>query len=68
MSDITSAATVTTIDVLANGPLLVHGSIIVKDKDGNETVKQDKTALCRCGASAGKPYCDGSHRTVDFKG
>lgn len=56
------------VEVSTNGPLLVYGNITVKDSDGNETKKHKVTAFCRCGASANKPYCDGSHRKIDFKG
>ena len=56
------------IEVLQNGPLLVHGTLHVTNSDGNNEVKDKTTAFCRCGASANKPYCDGAHRNVDFKG
>lgn len=56
------------VEVSQNGPLLVYGNITVKDSDGNETKKHKVTAFCRCGASVNKPYCDGSHRKIDFKG
>ena len=58
----------TKIDVMKNGPLLVHGKVCVKDADGNETQKDKVTAFCRCGASANKPYCDGEHNKVGFNG
>lgn len=54
------------IEVSPNGPLLVYGNVTIKDKDGNETRKSKVTALCRCGASANKPYCDGSHARTGF--
>jgi uncharacterized Fe-S cluster protein YjdI len=63
----TSEIMETKVDVLANGPLLVHGKLIVKDSKGNEVEKTATTAFCRCGASHNKPYCDGSHAKVDFK-
>lgn len=66
-SDVPPAAAGTRIEVTKSGPLLVHGDIILKDKYGNETVKQKTTALCRCGQSANKPFCDGTHRTCGFK-
>ena len=44
-----------------NGPLTLHGS-------GGRTAFALTTFLCRCGASRNKPYCDGSHRTIDFVG
>ena len=56
------------IELAKNGPLLVHGTITLKDADGNETVREKKTALCRCGASANKPFCDGKHKKIGFEG
>lgn len=58
----------TIVEATLNGPLMVYGNIRVKDAAGNETTKHKVTAFCRCGASGNKPYCDGSHRKVDFKG
>lgn len=55
------------VEVSANGPLLIYGNITIRDAAGNETKKHKVTALCRCGASANKPYCDGSHKKIDFK-
>ena len=57
----------TIIETSANGPLLVFGNVVVKDKDGILTKKNNVTAFCRCGASSNKPYCDGTHRKIDFK-
>jgi uncharacterized Fe-S cluster protein YjdI len=56
------------VEVAENGPLLVYGNIIVKDKDGNQTRKNKVTAFCRCGQSNNKPYCDGAHVKIGFKG
>jgi uncharacterized Fe-S cluster protein YjdI len=58
----------TIVEATLNGPLMVYGNIKVKDSEGNETVKHKVTAFCRCGASGNKPYCDGSHSKIDFKG
>ncbi len=58
----------TKVEVLENGPLLVYGTLKVTDKDGHTETKNKTTAFCRCGASANKPYCDGAHIKVDFKG
>jgi uncharacterized Fe-S cluster protein YjdI len=57
----------TKVEVMENGPLLVYGTIEVKDKTGNTETKNKTTAFCRCGASDNKPYCDGSHVKVDFR-
>jgi len=56
------------VEAMPNGPLLVYGNIIVKDSAGMETKKNKVTAFCRCGASANRPYCDGSHVKIGFKG
>jgi uncharacterized Fe-S cluster protein YjdI len=58
----------TLLEVLPNGPLLVYGTIEVKDKEGNKTLKNKTTAFCRCGHSGNKPFCDGSHVKEEFKG
>lgn len=55
-------------EIMPDGPLLVYGNIVVKTPDGE--IKRDtrQTAFCRCGASENKPFCDGSHKRVGFKG
>ncbi len=55
------------IKLLQNGPIEFNGECIIVDKDGNESYKSGKFFLCRCGSSNNKPFCDGSHRKVDFK-
>jgi len=57
----------TKVEVLENGPLLVYGTLSVKDKDGKKEIKNKTTAFCRCGASKNKPYCDGAHIAVNFR-
>ena len=54
------------IQVNAGGPYLVKGSVVVVDKDGSETVKEGTMALCRRGGSQNKPYCDGTHKNIEF--
>ena len=56
------------VEVKPNGPLLFHGNCIVIDNQGNESIKENVTAFCRCGHSTNKPYCDGSHRKEGFVG
>ena len=56
------------IEVTPNGPLLVHGNIVVKNREGSEAQKSQVTAFCRCGQSGNKPYCDGSHQRAGFEG
>lgn len=60
--------TETKVDVLENGPLLVHGTLKVTNANGDTETKDKTTAFCRCGASNNKPYCDGSHVKIAFKG
>ena len=54
--------------VVENGPLLVSGTLKVSLSNGNSEIKKRSTAFCRCGASSSKPYCDGTHKKIDFKG
>ena len=56
------------IEVTTNGPLLVQGNIIIKDSAGNQKTIDKKTALCRCGHSANKPFCDGANIKKEFIG
>ena len=60
--------TETVVEVMENGPLLVYGTLHITNSDGTKETKNKTTAFCRCGASANKPYCDGKHRKIDFKG
>lgn len=55
------------VKVRKNGPLLCTGDIEVRDRDGELLDSGDDIALCRCGASANKPFCDGSHRDAGFE-
>jgi CDGSH-type Zn-finger protein/uncharacterized Fe-S cluster protein YjdI len=50
-----------------DGPLLVSGNVEVVSGTGRTVNRCVKTALCRCGGSANKPYCDGTHKTNGFK-
>ena len=56
----------TKVGVTKGGPLLVEGDLTITLPDGTEVEKTGMTALCRCGASANKPYCDGSHSKIEF--
>ena len=52
-----------------NGPYVLKGPVRVVDHLGNEFALpqgKDLIALCRCGASKNRPFCDGSHRTCGF--
>jgi CDGSH-type Zn-finger protein len=55
------------IKVNKNGPILVSGKVKITGVDGQEIVlEKDTFALCRCGESANKPFCDGSHKSCGF--
>lgn len=56
------------VEVLPNGPLCVHGTLTVKHADGTDEKKSTKTFFCRCGQSSKKPYCDGTHKKIEFVG
>lgn len=56
-----------TIKASDNGPLIVKGSFSILDGEGSEYVIERATAaLCRCGHSRNKPFCDGTHARIGF--
>ena len=57
-----------TIKIRPNGPYLVSGPIDLTDADGNPVSTEGKAtvALCRCGGSVSKPFCDGTHSKIGF--
>jgi CDGSH-type Zn-finger protein/uncharacterized Fe-S cluster protein YjdI len=50
-----------------NGPLKLQGNYIIVSADGTSTNRGNATALCRCGGSHTKPFCDGTHKTIGFQ-
>lgn len=54
------------VEVAANGPLYVRGDIRLVTPDGEELLRDRRVALCRCGVSRHKPFCDDSHRKIGF--
>lgn len=65
---VAESANILKIEVSANGPYLIKTECQIIHSDGREEKKTGTVALCRCGASANKPYCDGSHRKIGFEG
>lgn len=63
----TAAENTTTVEVRPDGPLLIHGPLTVTHRDGRTQQCEGITAFCRCGGSANKPFCDGSHKRNGFK-
>jgi len=59
----------TKITVNNNGPLRVEGDFTICDPQGNAFGLSGRTtvSLCRCGHSANKPFCDGSHKSAGFQ-
>jgi len=57
-----------TITPSEDGPYLVSGPIRLTDVDGREIPHPGQMSLCRCGQSGNKPFCDGTHLTIDFDG
>jgi CDGSH-type Zn-finger protein len=51
-----------------DGPLIIRGDYRIEDQNGNPIEPgRDVVALCRCGKSRMRPFCDGSHKLVDFR-
>jgi uncharacterized Fe-S cluster protein YjdI/CDGSH-type Zn-finger protein len=60
------AAGETLVEPRPNGPLFLRGRIRIEDAEGNLIREDTRVALCRCGGSANKPFCDGTHRRNGF--
>jgi uncharacterized Fe-S cluster protein YjdI len=56
-----------TVITVPNGPLALRGDLTVTDLDGAVLRHDTRMTLCRCGASANKPFCDASHRRIGFQ-
>ncbi len=61
-------ASPTKITPYRNGPYLIRGPFAIVDQDGNEIeVERRVVALCRCGRSQIRPFCDGTHKAIGFQ-
>jgi CDGSH-type Zn-finger protein len=56
-----------TIQPEINGPLLLRGRVRIVDASGRLVREDTRLALCRCGGSANKPFCDGTHSRIRFR-
>jgi CDGSH-type Zn-finger protein len=56
-----------TIETIKNGPYIVTGEVELIDADGHKYPIEKRMALCRCGASTEKPFCDGTHSKIGFQ-
>jgi CDGSH-type Zn-finger protein/uncharacterized membrane protein YozB (DUF420 family) len=63
-----ASAAATAIEVVKNGPYRVSGACRVHNARGEEVPVRGRFALCRCGSSANKPFCDGTHANIGFDG
>lgn len=54
------------ITIVKDGPLYLRGAVEIVDNDGRTLSVQPRVALCRCGASTNKPFCDNSHLAIGF--
>jgi CDGSH-type Zn-finger protein len=57
------------VTIRNNGPIRIEGEFTILDQDGNAYGLAGRTmiSLCRCGQSANKPFCDGTHSKIGFK-
>jgi uncharacterized Fe-S cluster protein YjdI len=58
----------TEVEVMADGPVLIKGKLKITHPSGAIEYKDRTTAFCRCGASDNKPFCDGQHKKIGFRG
>ena len=57
-----------TITPRDNASYMVRGPVKLVDAEGNEyTLEEETIFLCRCGGSANKPFCDGTHKKINFQ-
>jgi hypothetical protein len=67
-ADVEQESAASSIVVCPDGPLVVRGEFEIVTPSGDAVPRERKTvALCRCGASAIKPYCDGTHKMIKFR-
>lgn len=55
-----------TINPVKDGPLMLLGNLTIRNSSGRDAWHGNKVALCRCGESGNKPFCDGSHKSAGF--
>ncbi|MBO6795196.1 MAG: CDGSH iron-sulfur domain-containing protein [Balneolaceae bacterium] len=61
------APDVNTLTIVEDGPIYIKGDIKLKNADGEIVAEETRMAMCRCGASQNKPYCDNSHIKAGFE-
>jgi CDGSH-type Zn-finger protein len=66
IAEITATGAVV-FSMIPGGPLLANGPLTLQNAAKVTIANTTETELCRCGASANKPYCDGSHNAIGFE-
>ena len=66
-TDESSAGGELTIKPIKDGPLMFNGNVTIRNSSGRDAWHGDRVALCRCGESATKPFCDGTHKRAGFR-
>ncbi len=66
-SDLEESGGKLTVTPLKDGPLSVKGNVTITSASGRTAWQGTKVALCRCGASDNKPFCDGAHKKIGFE-
>ena len=56
------------VTMMKNGPLMVEGKLVIENSSGEKIRDGEKVFLCRCGGSSNKPFCDGTHKKINFEG
>jgi uncharacterized Fe-S cluster protein YjdI len=56
------------ITLAKNGPILINGEVHLENEKGEAIPAGTTSALCRCGGSKNKPFCDGTHHKIGFTG
>ena len=54
------------IELKPNGPLLIRNLTVLTNSKGEQLATEAVIALCRCGGSSKKPFCDGTHKKIGF--
>jgi len=57
----------TTIEPRRDGPLWVRGDLAIRDATGEVALRTTRMAVCRCGGSSNKPFCDNTHRSNGWR-
>lgn len=65
---VAESAQILKVEVSPDGPYIIKTKCLIVHGNGSEEIKTGTVALCRCGASQNKPYCDSSHKRINFEG